>query len=206
MHQLAALTKIAMNSWAQALGHLAAAANARAYLLERSAMGDDIEPALLERASQGFTIAVASGYEPTIQRMADAYPRAFGEEAAKRNSSLHVGMVLRCLSLREVESASQWLAPVVLQDERTTQLIEAIIEQDREKLRAAITDAVVEWKKRIRSERLQKFPDAVCDDRVLGWVRLAERVWGQRPVLDLSAAQIPPEILDAVAEPVECSL
>jgi hypothetical protein len=199
-HQYVALIAIAQGDYALALGHLAAASVAWAYLLEREVAGDQIAPDVLNRASQGFILAAASGYEPAITRMAEAYAAAFRDAKSNRNPLVHFGEVLRWLCLREVEAASLSLTPVLRQDARATELLEAIIDHHEAVFKTAIAHRIEDWKRRIRSERLQKFPDAVCDDRMIGWVRLAERIWGRRPEIDLTAAKIPPEIFDAKPE------
>jgi hypothetical protein len=205
-HQYLALAAIAQLQLNRALGHFAAAASAWAVVLERFASDGQIDRGIAERAWQGFILAAGSGDERAMQRMVRSFGEAVKEAPISGETTVSIGMALLELVRCDREAAHQWSTSVAKHDIRTAELLDAIIETDESHLRYAVKAAVEDWKKRIRAERLQRFPDAVCDDRMIGWLRLAEHVWGLRPDVDLSEARVPPEIFDAFAEPVQSSL
>lgn len=201
-HQYLGLTRIAQGDYAAALGHFAAAGTAWAYLLEQVKRGEEIDDGLIEQAPNGFVLAAASGDEKAITRMVTAYHAA---GRARMSPQPVLGNVLGALCGGDLERASESLATVTRSSERadTVAMLRAIIEHDEDAFRKSVADSAERWRKAIRAERLQKFPDAVCDHWAIGDIRLAERVWGHRPNVDLAAGQIPPEIFDAVAAPVD---
>lgn len=205
--QQIALTAIAEAEYAVALGHLAAAAAAWAYLLERFAAGEGIDSDFLQQAGNGFVLAAASGQEPAVKRMLSAFSSA-RTKFVRPSADILLSDVFAALCRRDLESASQALVPAILNSERsdTVAMLQAIIDHDESAFRKSVADSAARWRKAIRAERLQKFPDAVCDHWAIGDIRLAERVWGRRPDVDLAVGQIPAEIFDVVPVPVDGTL
>lgn len=204
-HQYVGLTRIAQGDYPAALGHFAAAAAAWAYLLEQMKRGEEIDDGLIEQAPNGFVLAAASGDDKAITRMVTAYN---AEGKARKSPQPVLGNVLGALCGGDLERGSESLAAATRSSERsdTVAMLRSIIEHDEDAFRKSVAASAERWRKAIRAERLQKFPDAVCDHWAIGDIRLAERVWGRRPDVDLTAGQIPAEIFDAVAIPVEGTL
>lgn len=204
MHESAGLTQIARSAHALGLGHLAASAAAWAHLLERFAAGDDIETDFLQEGGNGFVLAEASGHEPAVNRMLSAFSAA-RPKILRPSGDISLSDVFAALCRRDLESASQALLPAIATTERsdTVAMLQAILDHDEAAFRKSVAQSAERWRKAIRAERLQKFPDAVCDHWAIGDIRLAQRVWGRRPNVDLTTGQIPPEIFDAVAAPVD---
>lgn len=198
-----ALSNIALGEYDVALRNLAAAAEFWALLLEKKDQ-EEIDESLWYESVNGLFLAAGSGSEPTVQRVASAYEGAFGDSSTLSVTMLY-GMAVRALCLREPTLASEWLDRI--QRDETTEpymrLLESIVSEDEATLAEVISDSARYWRERVRSERLQRHSDAVCDLYGFTKIRLVERVWGRRPNVDLEAGQIPPELFDAQPEPID---
>ncbi|MGA7615385.1 MAG: hypothetical protein WBX15_09405 [Thermoanaerobaculia bacterium] len=204
-HEYLGLTQVALGNYAKALGHFGAAAGAWAYLLERYVAGEEIDRELIDRiASQPFLLALAANDERTLAKLANIYERAFPEARTGRNDLHWMGLVTAELASGNVDLVSEWVgSPPPTVNPETARYYSCLLNHDEEKFKESILGRSERWKKRIRSEGLGRFPDAVCDHTQIGSIRLFERLWSRRPDVDLAAARIPAEIFDAVAEPVE---
>ena len=204
-HEYLALIAIARAQYGKALGHFAAAGGAWAYLLERYLAGEEIAPDLLERCSSlPLLLALAADDERQIDRLAGVYEQAFPEARTGKNKLHWMAIVDAALASGKVRLASDRLAaPPPDLSSASKSFFDALLHRNEDEFEKHFLSMVENWRKRIRSERLGRFPDAVCNHHQIGNIRLAERLWGHRPNVDLAAAKIPPEIFDAVAEPVE---
>jgi hypothetical protein len=199
-----ALSNVAIGHYDEALTSLASSAESWGLLLEKKNQQEDIEESLAVRSGDGLYLAAGSGSESAVQRVSSAYEKAFADSATL-NSTVTYGMAVRSLCLRKLGEAAEWLARVE-RDETTescARLLESIISEDETTFAGVILDSARYWRERVRSERLQRHPDAVCDLYGFTKIRLAERVWGRRPDVDLEAGQIPPELFDAQPESVD---
>lgn len=201
-HEMSGLTQIALQNYSRALGHFSAAATCWADLLARKARGEEIAPDLVSMAQNAFDLAVASGDDDVIDRVAKAYAAACPNP--RESVSTYFGWSLRALATGDVETASQLLStpPKMDADSKASlELLVAIANYDRSAFLEGIKQAVAFWRERIRSERLQKYPDAVCDHTTFGTIRLAERVWGKK--LELEVANIPKELYSATPDAID---
>lgn len=200
-HQYVALISIALCNYSIALSNFAAVAYAWAYLLERYAAGDTLTEDVVARSSQGFIFASASGVKEAMLRLCLAFDAAC--DAGLTTVSLHDhGFAIRWLCCGDLARTRQALASTSAPNALARKFVQSIVDRDEVSFRSAVDTAIRDWRRRIGAERLHKFPDAVCDDRVFGWVRLATSVWGSRPEVDLSSARIPLELFDTKAQSI----
>lgn len=204
-HENLALTSIAEGKHGEALGHLAAAASAWAYLLETHLAGARIDKDLLAHySSHPFGLALAANDDSQLARLSECFARAFPDARRGSNEFHWAGAMTELLIAGEVELASEWLAtPPPRISDGSLAYFRSLVERDEAPLQQHCRSLSSDWRKTIRAEGLGKFPDAVCDHIQIGIVKLAERLWGYRPSIDLESAAIPAEIFDAVAVPVD---
>lgn len=195
------LTHIALGNYPAALGHFGAASEVWASLLERYLRRESIGDGLVDRAlTVAFTLANASGADTVVRRLANAFAEV-SEELRSRDYPLYCGaMIERALSLGDVETASQLTDSFPESKNWTTA---PIIDQDDRRFADDMRRFAELWKDRVRSERLQRLPDAVCDHYEIGWIKLAEKVWGKRPEIDLEPGRIPKEIFEVEPELID---
>lgn len=202
-HRQIGLTEVARNQFALALGYFGAAASTYAFLLERYARGQNVQREFLAEAVNGFVLAAAGGEDRVIHRISAAFEAAFPNSGESELSFVRLGSILRWLCLGKSDDPLRYSEVGDWSGSDAGRLISAVVEENEENFHSAIEALVDMWKKRIRSERLHRFPDAVCDDRVLGWVKLAERAWLRMPTFDLSKAQVPTELVNTRAMAVD---
>jgi tetratricopeptide (TPR) repeat protein len=205
LHENMGLTRIAQGEFEKALGHFGAAAEAWAVLLELKRAGEEVDKDLVKDAALGpqlnanasQQIEVLARYTVALEQWAEERPLEPLSRGMVEIATGKLDQAIRALKQPhglDTEDLPWVSAPL------------AIAQQSEGAFREAMTGFSAIWKKRIRSEQLGKFPDAVCDRLQIGWICLWSRIWGAHPDVDLEAAGSPLQIFDVEPEPIRLGI
>jgi len=186
-----AMCAIVRGKYSLAMGHLAAGAEARCLMYERYEAGEDISPDYLSAGNWlNLLLAHASGDEAVVERLCTLYDEKYFDDPATRSveESKYIGRIIKALTEGRVEDARRTQGEPAPKIERMfrgyLECLTAIADGDEAGLEEALRFAADAWEKYARRV-WRELPQSVCFIHGVGFIRLAERVWGRPVVLEI---------------------